>query len=121
MPDTNQVLSDLQDGVQTITLNQPEKFNALSSAMLTGLSEALRVAERDAAVRAVVLTGAGKAFSSGADITEFNVGDQPLPGHNCLLEKTYHLLPWRLTVDSSRRRWTDATRHSNMVGARNNA
>ncbi len=73
MPDTNQVLTDLQDGVQTITLNQPERFNALSSDMLRGLGEALRVAERDATVRAIVLTGAGKAFSSGADITEFNV------------------------------------------------
>jgi 2-(1,2-epoxy-1,2-dihydrophenyl)acetyl-CoA isomerase len=73
MPDTSQVLTDLQDGVQTITLNQPEKFNALSSVMLQGLGEALRSAERDAAVRAIVLTGAGQAFSSGADISEFNV------------------------------------------------
>ncbi len=71
--ETNQVLTDLQDGVQTITLNQPEKFNALSSAMLQGFGEALRAAERDAGVRAIVLTGAGKGFSSGADITEFNV------------------------------------------------
>jgi len=71
--ETNQVLTDVQDGVQTITLNQPEKFNALSSAMLQGFGEALRTAERDAAVRAIVLTGAGKGFSSGADITEFNV------------------------------------------------
>ncbi len=71
--ETNQVLTDVQDGVQTITLNQPEKFNALSSAMLQGFGEALRAAERDAGVRAIVLTGAGKGFSSGADITEFNV------------------------------------------------
>jgi len=71
--ETNQVLTDVQDGVQTITLNQPEKFNALSSAMLQGFGEALRAGERDAGVRAIVLTGAGKGFSSGADITEFNV------------------------------------------------
>ncbi len=76
MPDTNQVLTDLQDGVQTITLNQPARFNALSNAMLQGLGEALRVAERDASVRAVILTGAGKAFCSGADISEFNVGGE---------------------------------------------
>src|SRR5439155_7348647 len=94
MPDTSQVLSDLHDGVQTITLNQPERFNALSSAMLTGLGEALRVAERDAAVRAVVLTGAGKAFSSGADITEINVsngvmdaGDYLRRGYNPLITR----------------------------------
>ncbi len=73
MSDIKQVLTDRQDGVQTITLNQPQKFNALSSELLLGLGDALRIAERDATVRAIVLTGAGKAFSSGADITEFNV------------------------------------------------
>jgi 2-(1,2-epoxy-1,2-dihydrophenyl)acetyl-CoA isomerase len=79
MPETDQVLTDLHDSVQTITLNQPARFNALSNAMLQGLGEALRTAERDAGVRAVVLTGAGKAFCSGADITEFNVsGDNPM-------------------------------------------
>jgi 2-(1,2-epoxy-1,2-dihydrophenyl)acetyl-CoA isomerase len=78
MSDVSQVLSEVVDGVQTITLNQPTKFNALSNAMLQGLSDALRTAERDAAVRAVVLTGAGKAFCSGADISEFNVSDAPM-------------------------------------------
>jgi 2-(1,2-epoxy-1,2-dihydrophenyl)acetyl-CoA isomerase len=79
MPETNnQILTDLRDGVQTITLNQPSRFNALSIAMLQGLGDALRVAERDPAIRAVVLTGAGRAFSSGADITEFNVSDAPM-------------------------------------------
>ena len=75
MPDTTQVLTDVQDGVQTITLNQPAKFNALSSDMLAGLAEAMRGAERDAAVRAIVLTGAGKAFSSGADLTDADLTD----------------------------------------------
>jgi 2-(1,2-epoxy-1,2-dihydrophenyl)acetyl-CoA isomerase len=67
-----QVLNDVSDGVQTITMNQPARFNALSHAMLAELAEALRSAERDSAVRAVVLTGAGKGFSSGADLTEFD-------------------------------------------------
>jgi 2-(1,2-epoxy-1,2-dihydrophenyl)acetyl-CoA isomerase len=78
MPDSSQVLTEIHDGIQTITLNQPSKFNALSNAMLQGLGDALRTAERDAAVRAVVLTGAGKAFCSGADISEFNVSDAPM-------------------------------------------
>jgi 2-(1,2-epoxy-1,2-dihydrophenyl)acetyl-CoA isomerase len=69
----DQVLTDTSDGVQTITLNQPAKYNALSNAMLAELDAALRSAERDANVRAVVLTGAGKGFSSGADISEFDV------------------------------------------------
>ena len=95
MPDTTQVLTDVQDGVQTITLNQPAKFNALSSDMLAGLAEAMRGAERDAAVRAIVLTGAGKAFSSGADLTEFNVsGDTTDAGE--YLRKRYNPLITRM-------------------------
>ena len=76
MPETHtQLLTDLHDGVQTITLNQPARFNALSSSMLQSLAEVLRAAERDDSVRALVLTGASPAFSSGADVTEFNFGD----------------------------------------------
>src|SRR5207302_6506014 len=71
------VLVESQAGVQTLTLNQPSRLNALSVEMLQALNELLRAAERDPAVRAVVLTGAGKAFSSGADITEFSFDSQP--------------------------------------------
>ena len=78
MAEHDPVLTDVQDGVQTITLNQPAKFNALSNAMLRELGDALRSAERDPAVRAIVLTGAGKGFSSGADISEFNLAGTPM-------------------------------------------
>jgi 2-(1,2-epoxy-1,2-dihydrophenyl)acetyl-CoA isomerase len=71
----NQVLTDARDGVLTITLNQPAKFNALSNAMLKELNDAMRTAERDTAVRAIVLTGAGKGFCSGADISEFDLSN----------------------------------------------
>ena len=67
------VLTELAEGVQTITLNQPDKLNALSTAMLKELGDVVRSAERDDAARALVLTGAGRAFSSGADIDEFTV------------------------------------------------
>jgi len=95
MPDTTQILVDSQDGVLTITLNQPEKFNALSSDMLAGLAEAVRGAERDNAVRAIVVTGAGKAFSSGADLTEFNVSAGPIDAGE-YLRKRYHPLITRM-------------------------
>ena len=72
MAEPGAVLSDVHDGVQTITLNQPARVNALTTAMLAELGAALRIAGRDSAVRAVVLTGAGRGFSSGADITEFD-------------------------------------------------
>ncbi|HYY89990.1 MAG TPA: enoyl-CoA hydratase-related protein [Chloroflexota bacterium] len=65
------LLIDTHEGVQTLTLNQPARMNALSQPMLQSLNDALRAAERDEATRAMVLTGAPPAFSSGADITEF--------------------------------------------------
>ncbi len=72
----SQVLTDRHEGVLTLTLNQPARYNALSTVMLGQLNDAVRAAERDASVRAVVLTGAGKAFSSGADLTEFDISGE---------------------------------------------
>ena len=58
-------------GVATVTLNRPKSLNALNTALLTELQEALRDAEADTEVRAVVVTGAGeKAFCAGADVGE---------------------------------------------------
>jgi 2-(1,2-epoxy-1,2-dihydrophenyl)acetyl-CoA isomerase len=56
--------------VATITLSFPEKLNALTSVMLGELREALEQCEADDDVRVVVLTGQGRAFSSGADLTD---------------------------------------------------
>jgi 2-(1,2-epoxy-1,2-dihydrophenyl)acetyl-CoA isomerase len=78
MPD-DAILTDRHDGVLTITLNQPRRLNALNAAVLAGLGDALRAAERDDAVRAIVLTGAGSGFSSGADITEFDFSSTAPP------------------------------------------
>ena len=66
------IIAEVKDGVGRITFNQPEKRNAMSIAMWDGMAAALEVFEHDAAVRCVVLTGAGdKAFVSGADISQF--------------------------------------------------
>jgi 2-(1,2-epoxy-1,2-dihydrophenyl)acetyl-CoA isomerase len=64
----NTVLTDLSDGVLTLTLNRPEVLNAFNDEMVDELSAALKPAERDAAVRCVVLTGAGKGFCAGQDL-----------------------------------------------------
>ncbi len=56
------------DGVATITLNRPEVFNAFDDPLSYELQDALKQVGRDAAVRAVVLTGAGRAFCSGQDL-----------------------------------------------------
>ena len=76
------LLIDTQDGIRTITVNRPDKLNALNSATLDALHQAFDEAAADAAVRVVVLTGAGeKAFVAGADISEMN-GLTPVEGRD---------------------------------------
>ncbi len=62
------LLYDNSDGVATITLNRPDKSNAFDDAMTAELLDALKTVERDGAVRAIVLTGAGKNFCAGQDL-----------------------------------------------------
>jgi enoyl-CoA hydratase len=64
------ILFEALDGVARITLNRPERANALSQAMLIEIGQALDEAERDPAVRAIIVRGAGAAFSSGFDLKE---------------------------------------------------
>ena len=75
-----------RDGaVQTITLNRPDVLNAFNRALHAGLREALKEA-RDPEVRAVVITGAGRGFCAGQDLTEF----QEAPDVGGSLRETYH-------------------------------
>lgn len=69
------LLYDVNDGVATITLNRPDTYNAFISTTYTELGKAFRDIERDNTIRAVVLTGSGKAFSSGQDLNEMAGGD----------------------------------------------
>lgn len=64
------VLSEIKDTVATITLNRPEKFNAINREMALGIQAKLEAAEQTEDVRCIVLTGAGSAFCSGQDLTE---------------------------------------------------
>jgi enoyl-CoA hydratase/carnithine racemase len=63
------VLVDVESGVATVTLNRPQAMNAFDLRMTAELDEALWSLERDDAVRAIVLTGAGKALSTGMDLS----------------------------------------------------
>jgi 2-(1,2-epoxy-1,2-dihydrophenyl)acetyl-CoA isomerase len=63
------VLYGVERGVATITLDRPEKLNAISEKLAAEVQEALRTSDADEEVRAVVLTGAGKGFCSGLDLT----------------------------------------------------
>jgi enoyl-CoA hydratase len=66
------ILLETSDGIALVTLNRPDRLNALNYALIDRLMAMLDTIEVDAAVRAVILTGAGeRAFSAGADIHEF--------------------------------------------------
>lgn len=67
MPYTT-LLTDVTDGVLTITLNRPEVLNAFNDQQAEEVLEALKKAERDSAVRCLILTGAGKGFCAGQDL-----------------------------------------------------
>jgi enoyl-CoA hydratase/carnithine racemase len=69
---------DVGDGVRIITLNRPHRLNAIVPELLEDLIAALQEADRDPGVRAIVLTGAGRAFCSGDDLKDFasQAGDE---------------------------------------------
>lgn len=78
----------LTDGVAVITLNRPEKFNSFIREMSLELQDALRTAGNDPAVRAVLLTGSGKAFCAGQDLGE--AIDPDGPGITRIVEEHYN-------------------------------
>ncbi len=68
------ILLDKQDGVATITLNRPEKYNAFAGRMRQEIVEVIDNVAQDREARVVVITGAGKAFCVGGDVNEFVSG-----------------------------------------------
>ena len=70
MPD-DLMLSEDRGAVRILTMNRPDKLNALNTPLTQALLDSLEAADRDPAVRAVVLAGAGRAFCAGADLSEF--------------------------------------------------
>jgi len=66
---TQTVTIENEGSVRVLTLNRPEKMNAYNVALHTALNDAIAEAGQDASVRAIVVTGAGKAFCAGADIS----------------------------------------------------
>ncbi len=82
----------VNDHVAMITLNRPDVFNAFSNQLSAELTKALKAARKDREVRAIVLTGAGKAFSSGQDLGELK--ERYVPGYvpelSSVLRKRYN-------------------------------
>lgn len=65
----SEILTETAESIFTITLNRPEKRNALNDSLINDLKNALRETQRDETLRAVVVKGAGKDFCSGADLS----------------------------------------------------
>ena len=68
---TDNVLVAVEQGVMTVTLNRPDKKNALTLAMYEGVTAAIRQAEGDISIGLIVITGAGDFFTAGNDIADF--------------------------------------------------
>src|SRR5258708_7266268 len=65
------LLIEDRGAVRVLTMNRPAKLNALNTPLTQALLDALLAADRSPAIRALVLTGAGRAFCAGADLAEF--------------------------------------------------
>src|SRR5262249_32493388 len=72
--DETPVLSALESGVLTLTLNRPQRLNAMNNALIEAMNRELARARDDENIRAVLLTGTGRAFCAGADL----VGGSPI-------------------------------------------
>ena len=81
-PAATPLASSREGGVLTLTLDRPDKRNALSSTLIEALHQALESADLDADVRVVVLTGAGKDFCAGADLDELLASADASPEAN---------------------------------------
>lgn len=88
MPNFETILFEKSAAVLTITLNRPDRYNALTEQMHREIGEAFKEAAKDESIRAVILTGAGKAFCSGQDLKEI----KDMPGRNLgdSLRKNYN-------------------------------
>jgi len=86
------ILFDTANNVATITLNRPDSLNAFNDKMITETIAAFKQVGRDAGIRCIVLTGSGKAFSSGQDLKDvqgrdgdFSIGEHVRRGYNELI------------------------------------
>ena len=74
------VLTDTNDYIRVLTLNRPDSLNAFNQAIWEGLSDALTDACDDNSVKVIVITGAGRAFSAGADLSQKDQQPSKRPG-----------------------------------------
>ena len=67
------VLIEIKDSIAVITLNRPERYNAVNQDLIDGINDSFTIVENDDNIRAVVFTGNGKGFCAGADMSTFGL------------------------------------------------
>ena len=94
------VIVEIQDGIAWVTLNRPEKRNAMSPALNDEMVEVLSALEGDEASQVLVLTGAGESFSAGMDLKEyFRDVDQARRRRACSAPRGNATWHWRQAAD----------------------
>jgi 2-(1,2-epoxy-1,2-dihydrophenyl)acetyl-CoA isomerase len=83
------VLYEAAEGIATVTLNRPERLNAMNAALLQGALEALETAAADDDVRVVIMTGAGRGFCAGGDLTSSDTLGTGPPQSRIRILRTY--------------------------------
>jgi 2-(1,2-epoxy-1,2-dihydrophenyl)acetyl-CoA isomerase len=85
------ILYDVEDGVATITLNKPERLNAFDDEMLTEWADAIRRADQDRGVGAIIITGAGRGFCSGMNVAAEAGGQGVLRTQSTVADRRHSL------------------------------
>ena len=88
----NAILLDIAEGIATITLNRPDKLNSFTGEMHADLKQAMQIIQAERSVRALMITGAGRGFCAGQDLSERMMGDGETADVGSSLEKHYNPL-----------------------------
>src|SRR5688572_18508954 len=95
MAETNDLIFEVRDRVATLTLNRPEKLNALSDAMIRAAIERLEQCATDPEVGAIVVTGSGRGFCAGGDVSAMGSASASLEA-KVDRQRQVHRFPWLL-------------------------
>ena len=94
--DTNLILTDVGEGYRIVTLNRPDRLNSFNASMHAALMSALMEAEADKTCRALILTGAGRGFCAGQDLSDRVYTPGQVPDLTVTIERFYNPLVRKL-------------------------